>query len=182
MIKATVIQFVCFATKLGPDQFIPEWDLFAKKLKYKKQEPVLLELASEVKNKYRYISQHECPGADFHFSFMTESRSDHFKEHRVQVVQAGGYMPLPSGKKYREEDGDVKLVAFLGHKENDIDFYRELPLFRHLDIYQAYYESCTYGHILEFYIADANAEELLRQLYQRPGVDAAIYKECAVTA
>jgi hypothetical protein len=182
MIKDTVIQFVCFATKIEPDQFISEWDSFSKKLKYKKQEPVLLELASDGKNKYRYISQHECPGADFHFSFMTESRSEHFKEHRVQVVQAGGYMLLLPGKKYREEDDDVKLVTFLSHKETDINFYRELPLYRHLNIYQAYYESCTYGHILEFYIAEANAEELLRQLQQRPGVEAAIYKESAVTA
>jgi hypothetical protein len=180
--KDIVIQFVCFATKIAPDQFISEWESFAKKLGHKKQEPVLLELANDVKNKYRYVSQHEWPGADFHFSFMTESRSEHFKEHSVRVVQVGGYMPLLPGKKYTEEDGDVKLVAFLSHSENDIDFYRQLPLFRHLDIYQAYYESCTYGHILEFYIAEANAGELLLLLQQRHGVDAAIYKECAVTA
>ncbi|NOT52707.1 MAG: hypothetical protein HOP10_15695 [Chitinophagaceae bacterium] len=182
MIKDTVIQFVCFATKLEPDQFISEWDSFAKKIRYKKQEPVLLELAADIKNKYRYISQHECPGGDFHFSFMIKSRSESLPEHHVRVVQVGGYKLLPAKKKHREEDDDVKLLAFLSHSENDIDFYRQLSLFNHLDIYEAYYESCTYGHILEFYIAEANAGELLLQLQQRHGVDAAIYKECAVTA
>ncbi len=180
MIKDNVIQFVCFATNIAPEKFIIEWEPYAKKLQFKKQETNLLELVTEVKNKYRYISRHEWPGADFNFSFMTKTRAENFPDQHVRVVQAGGYKLLPSKKKYTEEDTDVKLIAFINHKETDIDFYTHLPLFHHLDIFQAYYESCAYGYILEFGITETNADELLRQLQQRPGVEAAIYKECNV--
>lgn len=182
MIKDTIVQFVCFITKLGPDQFISEWEPFAKRLQHKRQEPCLLELTGETKNKFRFISKHEWPDRDFHFSFLGEKKSEHFSEHTVRVMQVGGYRLLIDRKRYTEQDADVKLVAFVSHNENDIDAYRRLPYFHHLDIYQAFYESCAYGYILEFYIAEANANELLLQLQQRPGVDAAIYKECAVTA
>jgi hypothetical protein len=181
MTKDSIIQFVCFVTNLGPDQFISEWEPYAKKLQPKKQELNLLELVGTAKNKFRYVSQHPCPGADFNFAFMNKSRSEHFPEHNIRVVQVGGYI-LISGKKYAEKDGDVKMIAFLSHNEIDIDFYRRLPSFHHLDIYQAYYESCTYGHILEFWVAETDADELLLQLQQRHGVESGIYKECSVTA
>ncbi|MBI5858571.1 MAG: hypothetical protein HZB42_13105 [Sphingobacteriales bacterium] len=180
--KDSIVQFVCFATNLTPDLFIPEWESFAKKLRHKKQEPNLLELASEAKNKFRYISQHVWPDRDFHFSFMNERKSEHFPEHKVRVVQAGGYVPLLSEKKYQQEDADVRLMAFVGHKETYIDAYRRMPHFHRLDIHQAYYESCAYGYILGFHVPEANADELLLLLQQRPGVEAGIYKECAVTA
>ncbi len=182
MIKETVTQFVCFATNLGSAQFIPEWEVFVKKMQHKKQDSNLLEIQTETKNKFRFISQHECPARDFQFSFTKEKKSEHFPEHNVRVVQAGGYRPLDNKKRYTQEDDDVKLVAFVSHNEIDIDFYKQLPLFRHLDIYQAYYESCAYGYIMEFYVPEANADELLHQLEQRPGVNAGIYKEAAVPA
>ena len=75
MIKDTIVQFVCFATNLGADKFIPEWEHYAKKIDLKK-EPNLLELAGNTKNKFQYISQHEWPNRDFHFSFMNERKSD----------------------------------------------------------------------------------------------------------
>jgi len=180
--KDTITQFVCFITKVGPDQFINEWEPFAKRLQHKKQEPDLLELVGEAKNKFRYISKHEWPDRDFHFSFLGEKKSEHFSEHTVRVMQVGGYRSLINGKKYTEEDTDVKLIAFVSHNENDMDAYRRLPLFRHLDIYEAFYESCTYGCILEFYVAEADADELLRLLQQRHGVETGIYKDCTVTA
>jgi hypothetical protein len=180
--KDTTVQFVCFVTKAGPEQFIPEWEPYAKKLQHKKQEPHLLELSSDVKNRYHYISQHEWPDGDFNFSFMTKSRSEHFPDLNVQVVQLGGYMPMLPKKKYTEADDDIKLVAFIGHNETDIDFYRNLSQVRHLVIYEAFYESCTYGYILELTTREAHADELLQQLEKRTGVTAASYRECAVTA
>ena len=74
------------------------------------------------------------------------------------------------------------MIAFLSHNEIDIDFYRRLPSFHHLDIYQAYYESCIYGYILELHTGEAHADELLQLLEKRNGVTAAIYKDCSVTA
>ena len=182
MIKDKIIQFVCFVTKIGSDQFITEWEPYAKKLQHKKQEPNLLELGSDVKNRYRYISQHEWADGDFKFSFMNKSKSEHFPENEVQVVQVGGYILMLPSKKHTEEEDDVKLMAFISHNEYDLDFYRELPMLRHILVYQAYYESCIYGYILELHTGEAHADELLQLLEKRNGVTAAIYKDCSVTA
>ncbi|HUR67257.1 MAG TPA: hypothetical protein VMZ03_12985 [Chitinophagaceae bacterium] len=178
----TSFQFVGFVTRTGPDQFIPEWEPYAKKLQQKKQEPRLLELTADVKNRYRYLSKHEWPDGDFNFSFMNKRKSEHFPELNVQVVQLGGYMPVLPKKKYMEETEDIRLLAFINHSETDIDFYRHLSMVRHLTVYEAYYESCTYGHIIEFVTREANVEELLLLLEKRPGVTAASYRECTVTA
>lgn len=179
MKKDTIVQFVCFITNLQLDEFAPLWERYAKKLAPKKTEPALQQRTAEARNKFRYISQHEWPERDFHFTFMNERRSEHFPEHNVKVIQVGGYQPLQIKRRYPEEDGEVKLIVFTGHDENDIDFYRGLT-YNHLNIYQAFYESCTYGYVMEFFVAETQAEEISRQLKQRHGVETGIYKECLV--
>ncbi len=181
MIKDTIVQFVCFVTNLELDEFAPKWEQYAKRLMNKKQEPNLQQQVTKSKNKFRYISQHEWPDRDFHFSFMNERTSEHFPEHNVRVVQIGGYISQQEKIKHSEEDGEVKLIAFISHNETYIDFYSQLPLYHHLNIYQAFYESCTYGYVLEFFVPERDADELLLQLKQRPGVETGIYKECLVT-
>lgn len=161
------------------DEFAPLFERYAKRLTNKKAGSALHQQAAETKTRFRYISKHEWTDADFHFTFMNERRSEHFPEHNVKVVQAGGYLPLEIKRKHSEEDGEVKLIAFVGHDENDIDFYRGLAC-NDLNIHQAFYESCTYGYVMEFFVADNDAAELLRQLKQRPGVETSIYKECLV--
>ncbi len=180
MKKDTIIQFVCFATNLELDEFVPKWDRYAKKLLNKKPVPTLQQQVAKTKNKFRYVSQHEWPDQDFHFTFMTEKWSEHFPEHNVRVVQAGGYIPLEEKKRQPGEEGDIKLVSFVGHDENDIEYYRQLPLYRKLYIHQAYYESCSFGYVMYFFVSDAEVDELLHILKQRPGVETGIYKECLV--
>ncbi|MEI9809882.1 MAG: hypothetical protein WDO16_19570 [Bacteroidota bacterium] len=180
MKKDTIVQFVCFITNLRLDDFAPLWERYAKRLTDKKSDPALHQQAEETKNKFRYVSRHEWLDGDFHFTFMNERKSEHFPEHNVKVVQAGGYLPMDVKRRYTEERGEVKLIAFIGHNENDIDFYRGLS-YNHLNIYQAFYESCTYGYVMEFFIAEADVDELAKQLKQRSGVETGIYKECLVT-
>jgi hypothetical protein len=180
MIKETIVQFVCFVTNLERDEFAPEWERYAKRLKSKKCELTLHQQVAETKNRYRYISKHEWPDKDFHFSFMNEKKSEHFPEHIVKVVQAGGYIPLHPQMNHLSDDSDVKLIAFVSHNENDIEFYRNLSPYRHLDIHQAYYESSTYGYVLEYTVPESGVDELLGQLKQRPGVETGVYKECLV--
>ena len=180
MKKDTIFQFVCFITNLGLDEFAPKWEHYAKRLMNKKTEPALQQQVNGTKNRYRYISQHAWPDKDFQFSFMDERRSEHFPEHNVKVVQTGGYIPLHVDKRRPEEDGDAKLISFISHNETDIDFYRQLSLYNHLNIYQAFYESCAYGYVMEFFVPEKDADELMLQLKQRPGVETGIYRECFV--
>lgn len=179
MKKDTIVQFVCFITNLPLDDFASKWERYAKRLMNNNSE-VTLQQQAETKSRYRYISQHKWPDQDFQFSFMNERRSEHFPEHNVKVVQAGGYISLQVECMHNEDNGDIKLIAFVGHNETDIDFYRQLSLYRHLNIHQAYYESCTYGYIMEFFVPEADVAELVQQLKQRPGVETGIYKECLV--
>jgi hypothetical protein len=176
MKKDTIVQFVCFITNLQLDEFAPLWERYAKRLTNKKTGSALHQQAAETKTKFRYISQHEWTDGDFNFTFMNDRRSEHFPEHNVKVVQAGGYLPLQIKRKNAEEDGEVKLIAFIGHDENDLEYYHSLPC-NGLNIHQAFYESCTYGYVMEFFVAESEAGELSRQLKQRSGVETAIYKE-----
>jgi hypothetical protein len=182
MIKDPIVQFVCFVTDLGLDEFLPEWERYAKRLMNKKCEPVLQQSVRGSKSRFRYISQHEWPNADFHFSFMNERKSEHFQEQKARVVQIGGYISLQPQGAGQCEDGDLKLIAFIGHNETDIDSYRKLPCYRRLDIYQAYYESCSFGYVLEFFVSENDADDLMVQIRQKQGVEAGYYKECMVHA
>ncbi len=178
--KDTIVQFVGFVTDLGLDEFAPKWEHYAKRFMSKKTDSTLQEQVPANRNKFRFVSKHEWADRDFHFSFMNEKKSEHFPEHNVRVVQTGGYIPLHTKKRSREENDDTRLIAFISHDENDIDYYRRIALYRHLEIYQAYYESCTYGYVLEFFVPEADAGVLLLLLKQRPGVEAGIYKDCLV--
>jgi hypothetical protein len=176
MKKDTIVQFVCFVTDIELDEFLPRWERYAKRLINNRAEMTLQQ--AEKKSRFRYISQHEWKDSDFQFTFINEKKSEHFPEQKVRVVQAGGYMPIQVKRRRNEENGDTKLIAFIGHDERDIDFYRNLPLYNHLNIHEAYYESCTYGYVLEFFVTEINVDELLYQLKQRPGVETGVYKEC----
>jgi len=180
MIKDTIVQFVCFVTNLELDEFAPEWDRYAQRLMNKKSEPALSKQVSETKNKYRYISKHEWPERDFNFNFSNDRPSKYFPENKVKILQAGGYIPLQSKKRSLVDDNDTRLIVLLGHNETDIDFYKKLVSPQNLNIHQAYYESCSYGYVLEYFVSEMNAAELLQQLSHRPGVEAGIYKECLV--
>ena len=98
----------------------------------------------------------------------------------MKVVQLGGYITSPVKQKGLSEDGDSIVVAFVNHQETDIDFFRNLPFYRHLNINQAFYESCTYGYVLEFISSEKDNEELIVLLKQRPGVETGIFKEYLV--
>ena len=180
MKKDTICQFVCFTTNLELDAFAPQWEHFAKRLMNKKTEPVLQQQVPGTKSRFRYISQHVWPDQDFQFSFMHERRSEHFPEHNAKVIQIGGYISLQSDRGHLEEDGDVRLMAFISHSETDVEFYHSLPLFHHLNIYRAFYESCSFGYVMEFFVSEKDADQLLLQLKQRTGVETGLFRECFV--
>ena len=183
MKKDIIVQFVGFVTSLKLNEFIPKWEGFAQKLKGKNTESFLQQHAGETKNKFKYISQHEWNDADFDFTFMNERKSDHFPDHNVRVIQAGGYVPVQIQRKRNKENGDIKIVAFIGHDEREMNFYSDLNgLYSSLNIYQAYYESCLYSHVMEFFVKESNFAELLNQLKLRPGVETGVYKESLVAA
>src|SRR5258706_3434630 len=130
MKKNTISQFVCFITNLEPDDFVTRWEPYAKRFMNKHVETTLQQQAG-TKGRFKYISQHEWPQEDFQFAFMVERKgSEHFPDPNVKVVQAGGYALIQFNSKHNEMSENVKVVAFISHRENDIDFYRQLPSYR----------------------------------------------------
>jgi len=181
MKKDTISQFVCFITNLEFEEFVSRWEPYAKRFMNKKVETTLQQLG-ETKSRFKYISQHEWPQEDFQFAFMEGRKgSEHFPEHNVKVVQAGGYTLIQSESRHHELAEDVKVMAFVSHRENNIDFYKQLPSYRYLNIFQAYYESCSYAYIMEYFVEEAYVDDIIKQLKTRSGIEVAIYKECLVS-
>jgi hypothetical protein len=176
MKKGSIIQFVGFITQLGKEEFMPQWEAYSKHLKTSSGTTTnLLEQEKGNKNKYRYLSLHEYREQDLRFNFMKERSSDHFTEQKVRVEQAGGYTPLQIG--CQQEERGLKILAFLGQGSPEIEFFRQLSSYDCLNIFEAYYESCNYQYILEFFTAEKDSIALLQQLKVIPGVETAVYKE-----
>jgi hypothetical protein len=177
-----IVQFVGFITTLGADKFVERWDYYAQQLNINKTKSTL-QKQSGTKNRFRYMSQHQCGQGDFKFSFMNKRASEHFPEHNVRVVHAGGYMPLQMESNQQDKKRNVNVMVFIKNQKADIDFYRQLQLYYKLNIYQAYYENCTYAYIMEFFVKEADTSNFILQLTpaninQHISDEAALYEEC----
>ncbi|MDX2046148.1 MAG: hypothetical protein SFU87_05150 [Chitinophagaceae bacterium] len=181
MKKEMIVQFVCFETVMGFDEFVVQWERYAKKLLSRKADDVTLLQEAEVKNKYKYISLNTCGSDDFNFVFMKGRLSDHFPEGGVKVVQAGGYMPLQMNGQHNKGNDDIKIFAFITDARKGPDLYKEVEGYRKMNIYEAYYESCRYAYIIEFFTQEINAAGIVSQIKNiSPGTETAMYRESMV--
>jgi hypothetical protein len=175
-----IIQFVGFITSLDSDTFVSSWDQYARAFLNEPGAHILQESTVD-KSRFKYVSRHASEQGDLRFRFMKGRETEHFAGQKVKVVQAGGFMPMeqqPSPK--RNGANGSKVIAFHSHNENDIDSYRIISGINAQQVYQAYYESCLYGYIIEYIAAPASIAELLIELNARPGCDASNYKSCLV--
>ncbi len=180
MNKNNIVQFVCFVTNLDLDRFGARWEHYAAQFMTRTAGMTLQKAVGGInKHKFEYISQHECSPENFRFNFMKERNSEHFPEHTAKVVLAGGYSPVQVQCKHAEAKNDVKIIVFIDAPETDFGFYHR-QTYRHLNIYEAYYESCNYSYIMEYFVQETEAPALVKELKSRAGVDAVIYKECSV--
>jgi hypothetical protein len=178
MEKNSIVQFVCFVTDLEEESFVSAWSPFATELI---EAPANVTLQQLVKtnhsDKFKYISQHACNPSDFKYSFMRGRSKEYLPDHRARIIQIGGYAAVQVQCMHNDTAGDVKVMAFLNVAEQDLGFYHRLT-YRHLNIFEAYFESCTYSHIMEFFIQEQEAASLVKQIRSKPGSDAAQYNEC----
>lgn len=176
MKEDSIVQFVCFVTPLEPEEFIKKWEPYSKKLAENCES--LLQEAITDKAIYKYILQYEGSVIDFRFGF-TKSRSrEILPDHRARVVNAGGYTPVQLQSTYGDYNSEhqVKILAFIRHQETDLSFYQQ-QVYHYLNIYQAYYESCAYSYVLEFFTSTQDAATLLAELKKRTGIEVNAYKE-----
>jgi hypothetical protein len=179
MKKDSIIQFTCFGTQMELDEFMPKWESYAKKFMPGTCTGLLQDAGA--KSRYKYVSQHEHTQNSDRLPIAKGRNEDHFAEPKVKVLQCGGYTILQAVNSRVNKDSCTKIMAFVSHSENDIDFYRQL-LPSSVNIFEAYYESCTYSYILEYFVPEIQAEDILQQLKSRHGVEVSVYKECLVPA
>lgn len=181
MTTNSIVHFIGFVTRLEADKFIPAWEQYAKKEMFRKKAPLLLQQENGSRNKFNFISLHSWPETEIHFSFTKSDKAGYFHEMPVQVVHIGGYQSIGQINTNLHKDMDCRLFVMAGHNENDPAFYQTLPCSFRLNSYQAYYESCAYGFIFEYFAREQDMEEILTALKQRAGTERILYKDCLAT-
>lgn len=179
MKKNTIFQFVCFDTSLGLEDFLPQWENFAEKYVNNRATAITLHQQDANKNKFRYVSKNEWPSDEFQFVFQKAKVSDKFSAGLVRVVQAGGYSAVQLDFEKKAPKGEVKILAFINDTRTDLDFYRTIKTFHHLNIYEAYYENSLFSYVLEFFAKEANALDIVEQLKKQSlQTEVSLYREC----
>lgn len=178
MATNSIVHFIGFVTPLDAETFIPAWESYAKKAMNRKKAPVLLQLENGSRHKFSYMSLHTWPETEAHFSFTKADKAGHFHEMQVQLVHIGGYLPMEQTNVNLQKEMDCRLLVMSSHNENDPDFYSTLPNKFRLNRYQAYYESCTYGYIFEYFATETELEEIMQTLKQRAGTERHLYRDC----
>ena len=179
MKKDKIVQFVCFETPVNADAFISQWEQYNDLVKIKQE--VTLQQESEYKNRYQFISQHKYNADEPNFIFKKGKRSSHILEVEMRVKEVGGYTPIQVEFSHDSEEDEYKIFLFLNANEADLKFFRKLPDYHYLNIYQAYFESCTYNYILEYFIENKYAEQLIELVKaENRNAEIGMYKECLV--
>jgi hypothetical protein len=176
MKKDTIVQFVSFETTVATDEFRAQWKEYNKLVTG--QQEFTLQQEVDGKNLYRYLSQHMFDEDDIKFSFKKERRSAHSHEIEMRIKEAGGYSVLQVECDQQTAANNCKVFVFLSTAP-DLQLYKELLSYQYLNIYQAYYESCTYTYILEFFVENRHLAQLIEQLKIHNRVsEIGVYKEC----
>ena len=174
-----IVQFVSFETTVATNEFRAQWKEYNDQVTGKQE--VTLQQEVDGKNLFRYISQHRFHEDDIQFTFKKGRRSSHNPEMEMRIREAGGYSPLQLESDHETTANDCKVFVFLSTVP-DLKLYKELLSYQFLNIYQAYYESCTYTYILEFFVNNRQVPELLDQLKIHNRIsDIGVYKECNET-
>jgi hypothetical protein len=175
MTESYIVQFVGFISNLPVTGFTEQWIEFAQPYS-EKSSSITLQQQVQTRCRYNYISKHKWPGSDFQFSFMGKRKSDYFPERSVKVIQIGGYIKMHGTEIYPKTPYTV--LAFLKQEEPVMDDYRETGLSVQHNEYSAFYESCLYGYVFEFFATEAMLPELLAHLKLKTDIDIAVYRDC----
>ena len=176
MKKDMIVQFVSFETSVATKEFRAQWEEYNKQVTGKQE--VTLQQEVDGKNLYRYLSQHRFHEDDIQFTFKKNKRSAHNPEIEMRIKEAGGYTLLQLECDHETAANDCKVFVFLSTTP-ELTLYKELLSYQYLNIYQAYYESCAYTYILEFFVDNRHLPQLIEQLKIHNRIsEIGVYKEC----
>ena len=180
MKEKQIIHFVSFETTLDNESFFIQWE------KYKQSANtdwhVTLQQHILKNGKFKYISQHQCSSNEFQFAFRKEKRSPKIPEAEVRKKLAGGYSLLQRECGRELKHNESKILIFITDPTSDLDSFRHFSVHGKLNIYEAYFENCQFAYILEFFVNDEYASDVLQQLKILTSFsEAGIYKDLHVS-
>lgn len=174
-----IVQFVRFDTTLTSELFIKQWEQYSRSV----NSDVNATLQQSEKNGvFNYLAQHRFDDSAFQFFFTKGGRSIHNAEVEIKTRQAGGYSILQLERTVEAADKESKVFAFITNPQTDLNGFRQLNVQNKLNIYEAYFENCQYAFILEYFVSDKNATNLLEQLKANGATETRIYKSCLMLA
>jgi len=173
--KESIVHFVGFVTNLELQDFAPIWETLINNSTINSGKGTLEEIDRKQKSIFAYISRYSCNPSNFSFAFMKERNRAGFQERKPRIVQTGGYMPVQF-TSCLETTGLNKIIAFIPDGEKDLTFYHQQD-FHHLNIYEAYFENCSFSYIMDFFVREQHTEQLLAQLNTRPATQSALYTD-----
>ena len=172
-----IVQFVFFETKLDSEKFIIKWQEYAGAEDFDRNVTMQQSVKSDG---FRYLVQHRCTSGDFKFVFTKSRRTPRVPEVEISSKLVGGYYLLKAERKNNLLEGESKVFAFLTDPTVDLEAFRRLPVSGALNIYEAYYENCRFSYILEFFVKNEFAEDLMKLLNQPAIIESGFYKECVM--
>jgi len=173
MLKEKIVQFVTFETVLGREQFVAHWEKFTRS-DYGDRAVLLHQ--SEKNGTFKYLAMHRHEGG-FKFIFERARVSSKNPQMAIKVVQEGGYSTLRLSRSTDCQPNESKIFCFIQNPQADINLYKDLNTESNCNVYVAYYENCRFAYILEFFVNNDRAKELLDSLKSHNLNDMAIYKE-----
>ena len=103
-------------------------------------------------------------------------------EAEVRKKLAGGYSVLQLECVHEMKHDESKILIFIADPTTDLDSFRHFSVHGKLNIYEAYFENCQFAYILEFFVKDEYASDVLQQLKILTSfAEAGIYKELEVS-
>jgi len=173
MLKEKIVQFVTFETILDKEQFIAHWEKFTRS-DYSDRDVLLHQ--SEKTGTFKYLAKHR-HGGGFKFVFERARVSSKNPRVSIKVVQEGGYSLLHVARNGECRPDEIKVFCFIQNPQADFNLYRKMNMDGNCNVYVAYYENCRFAYILEFFVKNDRAQELLETLKSYHLDEVAIYKE-----
>jgi len=173
-----VVHFVCFETTLDKDEFIQRWGEYHRSAN--SDANVTLQQC-EKDHAIKYLAQHRCREGGLRFIFSKETNKSRIRRTVITAEQVGGYVILQSARTTETTLNESKIFAFFTSPLIDLNLCRQIDVPAKLNIYEAYYENCSYAYILEFFVKNKYASKLLEEMKKYNPAEIGIYKEFALS-
>ena len=83
--------------------------------------------------------------------------------------------------KKESKENETKIFVFITAQGMSLEECKQFAHYRYLNIYNAYFESCNYEYILEFFVENQHIDTFMEQLRaQSRHIESGFYKECVM--